>query len=111
MRGYFLLVTVFFLAMSFSGHAQRNKKLQYRADKLEFMKVDGEQMRKLMDNVVFTQKTTTIYCDSSYFYPKENRMEAFGRVRIVDDTVVITSRKLTYDGENRKALLRENVIY
>lgn len=111
MRRIALLLTVCFLIMAFSGHAQRNKKLRYRADKLEFMKMDGEQVRKLTDNVVFTQKTTTIYCDSSYFYPKENRMEAFGRVRIVDDTVVITSRKLTYDGENRKALLRENVVY
>lgn len=111
MRGFVLLFTLLFITMAFSGHAQRNKKLKYRADRLEFMKVDGKPMRKLTDNVVFTQKTTTIYCDSSYFYPKENRMEAFGRVRIVDDTVVITSRKLTYDGENRKALLREDVVY
>lgn len=38
-------------------------------------------------------------------------MEAYGRVRIVDDSVVITSRKLFYDGNERKARLRENVIY
>ena len=38
-------------------------------------------------------------------------MEAFGRVRIVDDSVLITARKLIYDGDNRKTQLRENVIY
>lgn len=111
MRSFILLTSILLITIAFSSHAQRNKKLRYRADQLEFMKVDGESVRKLTDNVVFTQKTTTIYCDSSYFYPKDNRMEAFGRVRIVDDTVVITSRKLTYDGDARKALLRENVIY
>ncbi len=111
MRQHSFLIFVLLFALSLSGHAQRNKKLRYKADKLEFMKIDGQQVRKLTDNVVFTQKTTKIYCDSSYFYPKENRMEAFGKVRIVDDTVVITSRKLTYDGENRKALLREDVVY
>ncbi len=87
------------------------KKIQYRADSLIVNKKNGETYRKLWDNVVFKQKSTTIYCDSSFFYPARNIMEAYGRVRIVDDSVVITSRKLFYDGNERKARLRDNVIY
>lgn len=78
---------------------------------MEVFKRKGEKVTRLIDRVVFTQKTTTIYCDSAFFYRKTNSMEAFGRVRIVDDSVTITSRELYYDGNARQAKLRINVVY
>lgn len=94
------------------AQAQKGKKIRYKADgALEFGKRDGESFRKLNDNVVFTQENTTVYCDSSLFFSKKNVMEAFGHVKIVDDPAVITSEELTYEGDNRMARLRKNVIY
>ena len=90
---------------------QANERIQYQADKLFEFREKGQKIRKLTGNVIFKQKTTTMYCDSSLFYVKNNTMEAYGRVRIVDDSVTITSRKLIYDGKTRTAQLRENVIY
>ncbi len=101
----------------FSSQAQ--EKVKYDASKgddgiLELIKVNGERVHKLINVtnfVIFTQGSTTVYCDSAYFYRKRNSMEAFGRVRIVDDSVTITARKLYYDGNSRKTELRNNVVY
>ncbi len=38
-------------------------------------------------------------------------MEATGHVRIVDDSTTITSRQLVYEGDERMAKLRQNVVY
>ncbi|XOV94466.1 MAG: OstA-like protein [Bacteroidota bacterium] len=104
---------LFCLLIGVASHleAQQKKKIQYKADSLINKREKGETYRILWDNVVFQQQNTTIYCDSSVLYPARNAMEAFGRVRIVDDSVTITSRKLIYEGNERKARLRENVIY
>lgn len=90
---------------------QTNKRIQYDAELLIETRQQGKKVKKLIGNVVFKQKTTTMYCDSSFFYSKKNIMEAYGHVKIVDDSVTITSNSLIYDGNSRTAQLRDNVIY
>ena len=111
-------IAVFICLIGFvSSHAQ--EKVKYDASKgddgtLEFIKIDGEKVHKFVNVtnfVVFTQGTTTVHCDSAFFYRKRNAMQAFGRVKIVDDSVTITARKLYYDGNTRRAELRRNVVY
>jgi lipopolysaccharide export system protein LptA len=109
-RVSFLLVLVTLFLLPHVSEAQP-EKVKYKAETLERFKKKGEFVRRLKGNVVFVQKSTTIYCDSAFFYDSRNYMEAFGRVRIVDDSVTITSRKLYYDGNTRLAQLRENVVY
>jgi lipopolysaccharide export system protein LptA len=100
------------VCMLLSVVALGQDKVKYKAEgTMEVFKRKGEKVQRLIDRVVFTQKTTTIYCDSAFFYRKSNSMEAFGRVRIVDDSVTITSRELYYDGNTRLAKLRKNVVY
>ena len=87
-------------------------KIQYKASgTMDVFNRNGEKIQRLIENVVFVQKSTTIYCDSAFFYRKRNSMEAFGRVRIVDDSVIITARNLFYNGNTRTAELRNNVVY
>lgn len=102
-----------FIILSFSGAAvaQKSERIKYKAEELEFGRKDGESFRKLTENVVFTQKSTTVYCDTSYFFKDRNIMEAKGNVKILDDSTTITSRELTYDGDSRMAMLRKNVVY
>lgn len=99
------------LTVSLGAVAQTNERIRYKADELFEFREKGEKIRKLTGNVVFKQKTSTMYCDSSLFYVKDNIMEAYGHVRIVDDSVVITSNTLVYNGSSRTAKLRQNVIY
>lgn len=108
-RGGILALLILMTSAVFS---QKKDKIKYKADgKMVVGKRDGKSYRKLSKNVIFTQKNTTIHCDSSFYFRKLNQMEAFGRVRILDDSTVITARELYYDGNTRKAKLRDNVVY
>ncbi|MEM9895534.1 MAG: OstA-like protein [Bacteroidota bacterium] len=108
-KPFYLLFFLTFLTQT--GIAQKAKKIQYKAEKLYEFREKGKKIRRLVGNVIFVQKETKMYCDSSLFYVKENIMEAYGSVRIIDDSVTITSRKLIYNGQDRTAKLRENVVY
>lgn len=106
---YFILLIVVLSSQEVA--AQGKGKIKYKADDLFEFRKDGEKIRRLEGNVVFAQETSTMYCDSAYYYVKENVMEAFGHVKIVDDSVTITSKKLVYNGSDRTCKLRENVVY
>ena len=103
---------LFFLMLTLApALAQKKLKLKH-ADKLVGGKIGDERVEKLKGNVIFVQNTTTIYCDSAYFFKKRNSLEAFGSVRITDgDSVTITARKLEYDGNIKRAKLRNNVVF
>lgn len=92
--------------------AQKKVQLQKGAGKLIGGVRNGERIERVIDNVVFVQNTTTIYCDSAWFYRSKNTVEAFGRVRIVEgDSITITASRLEYDGNTKKAKLRNNVVF
>ena len=96
------------LAVVSAAYGQKRVKLK-DADVLKSGK-KGEQ--RLIGNVVFVQNQTTIYCDSAHFYRRQNSVEAFGRVRIVEgDSITITGSRLTYDGDAKTAKLRKNVVF
>ena len=86
---FILIAAILMLPVSLI--AQKKLKLEH-ADRLSGTTANGERIDKLNGNVVFKQNTTTIYCDSAYFYKSRNTIEAFGKVRITEgDSVTITS--------------------
>jgi lipopolysaccharide export system protein LptA len=91
------------------GLAQKRVKLK-QADQLRSSK--GNQYERVIGNVIFTQNKTTIYCDSAYFYKSKNSIEAFGKIRITEgDSITITGNHLEYDGDIKRAKLRNNVVF
>ena len=90
--------------------AQKKIKLNH-ADSLKGSMRDGKRFDKLLGHVEFVQNTTNIFCDSAYFFRSENRLEAFGHVHIIDDSVDITALRLEYDGTKKVANLRKNVVF
>jgi lipopolysaccharide export system protein LptA len=107
-----LKLTLLFLILTVPAVAQRTVQLQKGAGQLIGGIRDGERIERVIDNVVFVQGTTTIYCDSAWFYRSKNKVEAFGRVRIVEgDSITITASRLEYDGNTKKAKLRNNVVF
>lgn len=105
------LVIIYLTALVMPTLAQKSDKIKYKADDFYEYSQNGVRLRRLTGNVVFTQKTSMMFCDSALFHVKENTMEAFGEVVIEDDSVTITAKKLIYDGNNRTAKLREEVVY
>jgi lipopolysaccharide export system protein LptA len=92
-------------------YAQKKVKLK-KADQARGGKNGDEKYQRLIGNVTFVQNTTTIDCDSAHFYKKRNSVEAYGHVHIIDgDSVDITGSRLEYDGNTKKAKLRNNVVF
>ena len=106
------IITFILLVSTSPAIAQKKVLLRKGAGELRGGIRNGERVERVIDNVVFDHGTTTIYCDSAWFYKSKNSVEAFGRVRIVDgDSVTITARRLEYDGNSRRAKLRNNVVF
>ncbi|MEL7001671.1 MAG: OstA-like protein [Bacteroidota bacterium] len=92
--------------------AQKKVDIKEADDLFGGRNADGTEFNKLIGNVVMKQNETTIYCDSAYFYKKDNKVEAFGHVKITDgDSVTITSKTLFYDGDTKIARLRDEVVF
>ena len=74
----------------------------------------GFVVRRLIGNVRFRQDSTFMFCDSAYFYPRENQIEAISRVQIVTPNETggrlrIYADNLLYDGRTRIAEFYDNV--
>ncbi len=91
-------------------NAQDKTPIDWEARRVSFDRSLGENVRRLIDNVVFVHEETRMVCDSAYLYVDDNSLRAFGNVFIeVSDTVHIYGDELFYDGNARTAELRYNV--
>src|SRR4051812_6986131 len=106
-----IILILIIVAIASSAIAQKRVRLKHADYSRGGMK-DGVRTDWVIGNVVFVQNQTTIYCDSAQIFKKENSVEAFGRVRITDgDSVTVTSKLLKYDGDERVAHLRNDVVF
>lgn len=106
------LILIHFLVLtSISGVLAQKIKLEH-ADVLKGGTSGGVRVARPVGNVVFKQGRTTIFCDSAILNKAENSLEAFGKIKILEgDSVTITAGGLTYEGNNRIARLRKNVVF
>lgn len=106
----FLMVAIL-LATVATAYGQKKVRLR-DADVLRSGRKGDQRFQRLIGNVVFVQNQTTIYCDSAHFYRKENSVEAFGNVRIIEgDSITITGSRLIYNGDEKTAKFRRNVVF
>lgn len=108
----YIISAILMVSMLSPAFSQRRVKIEH-SDYTEGGRVDGQRYFKVVGNVYFIQDNTNIWCDSAFLYRKENRLEAYGHIRIFDaiDSVTITSNRLEYDGDSQFANLRDNVVY
>lgn len=111
------LTVVFLIFYGATAHAQKTtiKLKEGTASRLIGDMKDGQRITRFIKSelqLAFIQNTTTIYCDSAWLFRDKNAIEAFGNVKIVEgDSITITSRHLEYDGNTKKAKLRNNVVF
>lgn len=85
---------------------QEDKVFLEQADSLFRPKYDMEEKQIVKGNVKFRQAGLWMFCDSAYYYPEQNSLDAFGHVIMKQgDTVFVYSDKLYYDGTAKKAIL------
>ncbi len=65
--------------------------------------VINEKVREVIGNVEFQQGDVIVTCDKAVQYLDENRVEARGNVRVVQDTVTLLAPHGFYDGNTRTA--------
>ncbi|TRX52014.1 Organic solvent tolerance protein OstA [Fulvivirga sp. M361] len=108
-------IVLIFLFCLIAGHqliAQKKVELKSADNLYGGIDENGENFNSPVGNVVFLQNETTIYCDSAIFYESTNTIKAFGHVKITDgDSVTITSKTLFYNGNTKKAELRNDVVF
>ncbi len=74
------------------------------ADEARFDRSSGITARRLIGNVIFKHENALMYCDSAWFYPSTNTMDAYGSVRIEQgDSVNMTGKFMSYNGNSRMA--------
>ncbi len=112
MSRLFVKITILCIVAAFQAGAQQIKQADVDGDTLINMRVGDRYITHIVGNVVISQNETTIYGDSAQWDKKINQIEFFNNVRITDgDSINITASRLTYDGNEKIARLRENVVF
>ncbi len=91
--------------------AQENRKIEIlNADKTYANSNIHPDYWRLIGNVSFLHNNALMTCDSAYHYNYENKMEAFGNIKINQgDSITLTAKTLTYFGLENKADMLGNV--
>lgn len=94
---------------------QEDKVFLENADSLFRPPHEYEEFQIVKGNVKFRQGGMWMFCDSAYYYPEKNSMDAYGHVEMRQgDTLFVYADKLYYDGQAKHATLvrgpsRDNV--
>lgn len=110
-RSYITKVVVLILVV-FGIHSQTHAQSVIELVRAEVIEYDQEfvDAERVKGNVQFKQDGVIMDCDSAYFFRKDNRLEAYGDIYIRQkDTFNLWGDYLEYDGNTKKALVRNNV--
>ena len=111
MRFSILLIILFYSFNTFSQEEKKQQKIHLdKANELEGGVYNGLKIRKLRGDVVFSQDGMKMYCDSAYQYVTTSDVEAFGKVKITQDKLIITGNHLKYNSGSKLAKMRGNVV-
>ena len=117
MKGKVLFIVSLFLLLSQLVVAQGQDTMQRKKtrinilhyDKATYSKSMGD-VQRLIGHVKMRHDSAYFFCDSAYYYQKNNSFDAYQNVHIiVNDSVEIFSDLLNYDGDHRFAEFHDNV--
>ncbi|MDE6717418.1 MAG: hypothetical protein K2J70_04410, partial [Muribaculaceae bacterium] len=93
-------------AIPSTNRYQDDKVFLENADSLYRPAHDMEEKQIVKGSVQFRQGGMYMFCDSAYYWPERNSMDAFGHVVMKQgDTLFVYADKLVYDGTLRHAVL------
>jgi len=101
---------LFLLLSAVAVRAQDKIEILPGVGSLERGEKNGVEYLRLLQNVQLKQKDTYLYCDSAHFYRERNYVDIFSNVRVVQNTLTITSSTATYDGNGQIATFKGGVV-
>jgi lipopolysaccharide export system protein LptA len=109
----YVKITILLLLLSGTAFSQEKiRQVNVKGDSSITKRTPRGNVTVITGNVVVFQNETTIYSDSANWFKEENLIEFFKNVRITEgDSIVITGDRLIYEGDNRIARLRDNVVF
>lgn len=107
-----LILFVNFLFSQSESDSTKNKIIEIiHSNSMEYDENISIEANRLLGDVVFTHDEAFMFCDSAYFYKDDNKMIAYGDVKITrGDTLLIICKKLEYDGNKKKASMKDSII-
>ena len=107
-----ILFHILLLFLSINLIAQESKKIEIlNADNTYANANIHPDYWRLIGNVSFLHNNAIMTCDSAYHYTSENKMEAFGDIKINQgDSITLTGETLTYFGLENKADIIGDVV-
>jgi lipopolysaccharide export system protein LptA len=95
------------------GYAEQKKQSLVYLEHSETLSFDEKRLpdvQILVGNVCFRHDSALMYCDSAYFFEKDNSLHAFGNVHLVQgDSLDGWGEVLYYYGDTKMAKFRRNV--
>ena len=110
-KGFFILMLCF-VALGAAAQDSTKTSLVYleHSQTLSFDEQRLPDAQILRGDVRFRHDSVIMYCDSAYFFEKENSLHAFGHVHMVQgDTLEGFGDVLFYNGNTKLARLRRHV--
>ena len=106
-----LFALTFLLVISVVTYGQKPAKITVQqADFGKYSKSLGENVYRLIGNVIFEHDKALMYCDSALMNEDNNSVEAFGNIHIkMSDTLNLYGKRLNYYGDTRTAEVIDNV--
>lgn len=105
-RKIIILFLFFFLGLG-NSFSQKKAKIEFLgSDALYGFKKNGISGQRVIGNARFKHDGALMLCDSAYFYPGNNSMEAFGSIQVNQlDGSVLYGDRLEYDGNTKVAVV------
>ncbi len=108
---FLLLVIFLFPGNTGNAFAQEGRQIDIlHSEYLEYDRNVGTGVVKYVGDVAFRQENMYLYCDSAHLFTRENTVNAYGNVHIVQgDTLHLYGDLLKYFGNTKMAEIRRNV--
>lgn len=112
-----ILLIIVLLSVNFIFAQEENKEKDGKtieiihSNSMEYDESIVADANRLLGEVVFTHDDAFMFCDSAYFFQSDNRMVAYGDVKITrGDTLLIICKELQYNGNEKKAEMKDSVV-
>lgn len=100
----FTIFVILLLNVAVFSQEQGKTKIHYSGNTWEFNKDIYQDGPRILGNVVMNHDSAFLYCDSAYVNEAENRVMAYGNVRVrLSDTLNLFSDSMRYDGNTKIA--------
>ena len=102
---FYTAITI--VSLTYPSPAQQSKIIELRhADRLEGKTINNEEVRELTGSVHFVQIAAEgglvkVWCDRALRFMIQNKIELYGNVKVVRDSVTIRSKEGVYYAERR----------